>query len=558
MSKLSNPEPEISKDKLANDKAAALSENFFKNPRQNCTKIGIACGNACAKLGCKCCVSTKNTSARVSEFEHETNHAINQVYAAIREQEAKNKIKNSIQKKLKAGAVIKEEQEVFDLESIPYLNLEANKTDQEESTYSFELDSDFNFKKQADKNLYPNYTISSRKNFLAVWTDKFISLHRLYLEKAINYPAPSLKAGGTKLSNQILNDSRAVFFTPREDRLVVVCTDCIRIFDIELTKSSQKPVTVIPIAEVIKINHLSFLDSEDNFGGSTSNFVNLNPNYLFMNMSRAYYEEDNTESGCYATYTCLINISEEILETTGEAELTEIEHDAENFPDVGLRDNNQLYFYSSLQQGWFHIYIEGSTTKISFLEEHLTSANEIRKTKINKQASHHKKPINQTLFANSTATEKGMILVSEPTQYIYILSFNVEEGMLLKEIITLPARIRKINQVTQDDELKFILFNADDGDMYIFARTREEKYGLIYFNSIGTAQSLISLSPDLSYINIFSQTTVKVINFAPFDLQIKEVGPSAVKVSDIVMKSASADTKVFNLLLDDYHCLKIT
>jgi hypothetical protein len=132
------------------------------------------------------------------------------------------------------------------------------------------------------------------------------------------------------------------------------------------------------------------------------------------------------------------------------------------------------------------------------------------------ETTYKKRPVNFRLLPDTKHCAKGFLLVSEPVSKIYLLSFNIERGLPLKEIITLPTKIKKINNFTFDDHLSYIFVNADDGDLYVWAKMRDKGYGIIYYAKLESEHTKLYGAHDCRYIFQVTGDQMKALVFAPF------------------------------------------
>jgi len=171
-------------------------------------------------------------------------------------------------------------------------------------------------------------------------------------------------------------------------------------------------------------------------------------------------------------------------------------------------------YYSSHYNAIYRVSVQEQSIYVEAFSD-VVSRNYIDREKITK-SSYKKKQINYKLFSSMKASTKGLILASEPAGKIYLLSFKHEDGMPLKEIITLPGKIKTINQITFDQKLSYIFMNADDGELYVWAKMRDKTYGMIYYSKLESEHTKLYVAHDCRFIFQATGDKLNALSFAPY------------------------------------------
>jgi hypothetical protein len=130
----------------------------------------------------------------------------------------------------------------------------------------------------------------------------------------------------------------------------------------------------------------------------------------------------------------------------------------------------------------------------------------------------HEYPVMKSIFRESPIYPGGMLLVSSPMESIYLLTFGKNKvNCKMEKIITLPSGIRKINKIVATENFKFIMINANGGQMVVWAKMNDGTYGLIYLDDDPTfsKQNIFEFSKDLRYIYAIYNDKIRRIIFEP-------------------------------------------
>jgi hypothetical protein len=136
----------------------------------------------------------------------------------------------------------------------------------------------------------------------------------------------------------------------------------------------------------------------------------------------------------------------------------------------------------------------------------------------------HEYPVVRSVFKVSPMVSGGMLLVSSPIEFIYLLTFSkFRSDCKMHKIITLPSGIRKINQLENTQGFKYILANANGGQLLVWARMNDNKYGLIYLDDDPefTRQTIFHFSKDLRYVYCLFNDKIMRIIFEPLNKPVK-------------------------------------
>jgi len=136
----------------------------------------------------------------------------------------------------------------------------------------------------------------------------------------------------------------------------------------------------------------------------------------------------------------------------------------------------------------------------------------------------HEYPVVRSVFKISPMVSGGMLLVSSPIEFIYLLTFSkFRSDCKMHKIITLPSGIRKINQLENTQGFKYILANANGGQLLVWARMNDNKYGLIYLDDDPefTRQTIFHFSKDLRYVYCLFNDKIMRIIFEPLNKPVK-------------------------------------
>jgi hypothetical protein len=452
--------------------AVKASEAFWSNPKGNCAKIKTGCWDkVCGKGGKK-----ESSEDHLRKFQKDTNDAIR---AVMMSKQFKGTMEES---------------------NIPKMDLKLS-----DSSYKsyFEFDLKLNITKY-------NIAVSEQEGYLALWNSDEIYIwmvvNNQLLPKAEMCPYKGIKK---------IKAHRGVSFFPHEEGILVITDTSVTALSME----GKKQFEYEKIDLKGEINHINYAGIEEEEEKMADAYTDIYPRMVFVNVgapSRRTYRFKIPDIGKVIGMSDSDDSDEDSEE---EQEYATILH-KDYFEVPGRAEKHRMY-YSDALGGFWAMSLEESGLKVGFYQivseddEEDSEDQMIRKTESIYQTTQSYQ-IHKELFNKCEPEVGGVLFASDPIGKIYLMNFSIKEGCDFKEIIILPPKVKRINQITSADNFKFVLVNSDDGELYIWARLRDHSYGLIYYDSLESDSTKLYVTGDLEYILQFTDTKVKVLDFAPY------------------------------------------
>jgi hypothetical protein len=146
------------------------------------------------------------------------------------------------------------------------------------------------------------------------------------------------------------------------------------------------------------------------------------------------------------------------------------------------------------------------------------------------------KPVFSSLFSGTQICNDGFLLVAEPLGNLGLISLELpsdQSALLPKPIITFENYIKSINSVAYADHFKYIIVNANSGQLFIWAKSSDNKpkgsqqttppgdpssYGLIYYDDdpAFTKTTKFTFTENLEYILCHCEDKILKFLFKPY------------------------------------------